>query len=365
MRKLTFNIIIWILVSVCISYTFAEKTIIPKNIILFIGDGMGVSCVTALIIVKENPNIERFKISGLLRTHCENRFITDSGAAGTALATGQKTYYRAISYSSQKTHVKTAVEYAEEKGKSTGLVVTCSVTHATPASFIAHVEHRNKQTEIAEQIANSSIDVIFGGGLSFFIPESIGNSMRKDNKDLITLMKKRMKIIRSVEEFHKFNQNDNVAGFFADEHLPLANERIIRLDEMTKKAIDILSQNEKGFFLMVEGSHIDWGAHHNDLEEFIPELVEFDNAIGIGFEFAEKNGQTLVVVAADHETGGFAIHDGSIEERKIEEAGFTSESHTGAMVPVFAYGPGSSAFGGIQDNTNVGKTIIDYIIKFK
>jgi len=341
--------------------TYAAASDVPKNIILFIGDGMGVSHITAAKIVNGHLNMERFRVVGLLTTHSQTDLVTDSAAAGTALATGFKTFKGAISVSQDKKPLKTAVEYAEEMHKSTGLVVSCSITHATPAAFVAHVDSRKKNTLIAEQIAESGVDVLFGGGLGFFLPESTAGSRRNDEKNLLAELKNRMPVVQSENEFQTLGKVDSAAGLFAMVHPPKATERKPSLCELTRKAIDILSGNENGFFLMVEGSQIDWAGHQNNPEFIISETIDFDNAVGIGLDFAKKDPQTLVIVTADHETGGFALHDGSINDRKVSESGFTSDYHTGAMVPVFAQGPGSAAFAGIGDNTGVGRTIIRYL----
>jgi alkaline phosphatase len=164
---------------------YAKGAATPKNIILFIGDGMGVSQITAGKIVKGNLNLEEFKVVGLRTTHSQSALITDSAAAGTALATGYKTYNGAISVSRYKKPLKTIVEYAEEKQKTTGVVVSCSVTDATPATFVAHVDSRRKHAVIAEHITRSGIDVLFGGGLAYFLPKSTHGSKRDDEKNLI------------------------------------------------------------------------------------------------------------------------------------------------------------------------------------
>lgn len=334
---------------------------IPKNIILFIGDGMGVSHVTASRVTVEQLNMARFKTMGLLSTHSLNAFVTDSAAAGTALATGNKTYNGAISVLPDGTSLKTAIEYAEEHDKLTGIAVACSVTHATPAAFTAHASSRNEQCLIAEQITASGIDVILGGGLAYFTPQSMEGSVRKDDKNLISELNKRMKVIQSAEEFYQLENVNCLAGFFAADQPAKAGERKPDLTELTRKAIEILSKSKNGFFLMVEGSQIDWEAHANSQDTLIKELEDFDKAIGAGLDFAQDNTCTLVIVTADHETGGFAVHDGSVAEHKVSASGWTSKGHTAGMVPIFAYGPGGSAFAGIQDNTIVGKTIIKYL----
>lgn len=369
MRKYFGFIIVFLVWSISPCTTLASgkfekrSTVFPKNIILFIGDGMGVTHITAGKIVKGVLNLESFRYLGLLTTHSRNAFITDSAAAATAMATGYKTDNGAISVSPGKGPLKTVGEYAEENGKSTGFVVSSSVTDATPSAFVAHVERRTREDLIAEQIANSDIDVLFGGGWAYFVPKSVKGSKRADEKDLIAILKKRMKVIRSVEEFQQLGMMDSVAGFFAAEHPPQATYRKPQLPELTNKAIEILSRNKAGFFLMVEGSQIDWAAHTNKQDYILNEMIDFDNAVGVGLEFAKSNLQTLVLVTADHETGGFAIHHGSVEERRISDSGFTTSEHTAAMVPIFAYGPGSSVFSGIKDNTFVGKTLIQYLRK--
>ena len=170
-----------------------------------------------------------------------------------------------------------------------------------------------------------------------------------------------MKIVHSVEAFKNLGKVDAVAGFFATEHPAEANIRQPGLAELTRQAIEILATNSNGFFLMVEGSQIDWAGHDNKLNYMIAEIIDFDQAVGVGMDFAEKDAQTLVIVTADHETGGFAIHGGSIDEKKVSVGQFSWKNHTATMVPLFAYGPGSSAFAGISDNTDVGKKLIALI----
>ena len=342
---------------------FIREKSLPKNIILFIGDGMGVAQITAGKTVNGTLNLEQFKTVGLLMTHSYDKYITDSAAAGTALATGFKTYNGAIAVSPKKESLKTVLEYAEESGKSTGLVVTCSITHATPACFASHVDRRSKQNRIAEEIVQTGVDVLFGGGMGYFLPDSLPCSKREDEKNLMTELEKDHTVIRTPAEFKKLGTPHRAVGLFAIGHLPPAENREISLAEMTHKAIDILSKNENGFFLMVEGSQIDWGGHDNDSDYIIREMIDFDTAVGVGLAFAKKRKDTLVLVTSDHETGGYALENGSVEERSVTEADFTTTSHTAAMIPLFAYGPRCDLFGGIHDNTFVGKMMIELLNK--
>lgn len=335
----------------------------PQNVILFIGDGMGVSHITAAKTVKGTLNLEAFYVMGLLTTHCEDRFITDSGASATAFATGNKTYYHGISMSGSGVPMKTVLEYAEEKGMSTGLVVTSRITHATPAAFAAHARERNLQSDIAEDLIRSGAEVLFGGGLAYFLPNSDERSRRNDEKNLLEVLKKRVYIALNRNDFDAMGTPPAAVGLFAESHLPPADERIVSLSEMTQKALDILSVNPVGFFLMVEGSQIDFAGEDNESDYLISETIDFDEAVGVGLSFASENPNTLVIVTADHETGGYALNDGSIENRVITEPRFTSDDHTGSMVPIFAKGPKDQLFGGIHDNTYVGKTLIELIVE--
>ena len=332
----------------------------PKNIIIYIGDGMGVAHITAGKIALGELNLERFAVTGLVTTHAENELISDSAAAATALATGHKTYNRAISVSADKKPLKTIFEFAAELGKSTGVVVTSSVTHATPAAFFAHIEDRRKHADIAEQILNSGLDVLIGGGWAYFIPQSNAGSRRQDNKNLLESLETRMPVVLSHDKLP--GQGKKLAALLAPDGLPKAADRDYSLAELTQVALRILSKNHKGFVLLVEGSQIDWAAHDQDHDGIIEEMIDFDVAVGAGHDFAQQHGSTLIIVTADHETGGFAIHEGSMKTNQVTSTGFTTSGHTAAMVPIFAYGPGSHNFSGIQDNTQIGQTLINLLL---
>ncbi len=333
----------------------------PKNIILFIGDGMGIAQITAGRTVKGKLELERFRDLGLLITHSADNYLTDSAAGATALATGVKTYNGAIGVDVNKKPLKTVLEYAEQAGKATGLISTSSVTHATPASFAAHVDSRKKDNEIAEGMSRSGVDVLIGGGLAYFLPESAEGSKRDDELDLLSRLAKPQQIVRTAEAFRAYSGKEKLVALLADKHMGKADERPLTLKEMTRKAIEILSQDEDGFFLMVEGSQIDWGGHGNDTEYIIMEMVDFDAAVGEGLDFAESNGETLVIVTADHETGGFSLEKGSIAEHKVEKGDFTTNYHTAEMVPLLAAGPSARLLTGIHQNTHVGTVMISLI----
>ncbi|MGD1970138.1 MAG: alkaline phosphatase [Desulfobacterales bacterium] len=337
----------------------------PQNIMLFIGDGMGVAHITAGKIAAGTLHLERFPISGLVTTHSANRLVTESAAATTALATGKKTNNRAISVLPDGTPLKTLFEYARDIGKSIGVVVTSAVTHATPAAFMSHVDNRRKQADIAEQIVNSGVDVLIGGGWVYFVPASSVGSRRKDDKDLLAALESRMPVVLSIDKISAHSNGKKLAALLAPDRLPKAADRDFSLARLTRLAIHVLSKNPNGFVLMVEGSQIDWAAHDKDTSNIISEMLDFDDAIGAALDFAQQQGHTLIVATADHETGGFAVHDGSIQDQQVSATAFTTGGHTASMVPIFAYGPSSADFSGILDNARVGQMLIDCLLKRK
>ena len=334
----------------------------PKNIILLIGDGMGVAHLTFGYLTTDGLNAERMPVGGLMMTFPFGGMVTDSAASATAMATGHKTRNGVISISPEGDTLRTVLEIAEARGMSTGLVATSSITHATPAVFAAHVPDREMEAEIARQMTRSGVDVLVGGGWSFFVPHDVEGSRRTDDLDLIEVLKKRMAVVRSVEEFMNLEGAMAAAAFLAPRECPPAKERDYSLADLTTKAIEILAGSSEGFFLMIEGSQIDWAGHDNDEDGIFHEMKDFDGAVGAALDFAEKDGATLVIMTSDHETGGFALHESPMDSSRVETA-FTSDDHTVEMVPIFAYGPGAGAFGGIHDNAFVGATLIEYLKK--
>jgi alkaline phosphatase len=318
-----------------------------KNIILLIGDGMGVSQIYAAMIANHGHlHLEEFTHIGFSKTYSADDFITDSGAGGTAIATGHKTYDHAIGVDKDTIPRPSILEIAENNGKATGLVATSEITHATPASFIAHVPNRNDYEGIAEAFLETDIDVFIGGGYKYFAD-------RKDDRNLIDELEKRNYTICSSPEQLENVTSGKLAGLIYDEKPPRMHKgRDNMLKVATQKAIEILNQSENGFFLMIEGSQIDWGAHKNNTDYVIEEMLDFDAVIGSVLDFARKDGNTLVIVTADHETGGMTIMDGDFSTGEVS-AKYSTLGHTGVMVPVFADGPGDELFGGIYENTAI------------
>lgn len=323
----------------------------PKNVIMMIGDGMGVSQVFAGLTANGGHlYLDNFKHIGFSKTQAADNFITDSGAGGTALSTGQKTYNGAIGVNTDTVAIKTILEMAEEKGMATGLVSTSAITHATPASYIAHQGSRGSYEDIAADFLKTDIDVFIGGGYKHF-------AVRADKRDLTQeLQEKGYQVLRNMDEIYQVKQG-KLAGLTSDEHNNPAGKRLMSLPRSTETALKILDQNEKGFFIMIEGSQIDWGGHANNTIYIVNEMLDFDQAIGKALEFAANDGETLIIVTADHETGGMALAGGDMKSGMVKGA-FTSGDHTGVMVPVFSYGPGADNFTGIMENTDIAKKII-------
>lgn len=326
-----------------------------KNIILLVGDGMGVAEIYAgLTANKGKLNLEQFKFIGFSKTYSADNYVTDSGAGATAFACGQKTKNGAIAVDTLGKPLKTILEYAEDAGLATGLVSTSAITHATPASFIAHNADRSQYEEIAADFLKTDIDVFIGGGKKHF-------QNRKDSINLVKeLIKKGYTVTDTIADFKNL-KTKKLAGFTAWEHNPsILNGRGNMLSEGTKVAIDMLNKNKKGFFLMIEGSQIDWGGHANDVDYITTEMIDFDKVVGQVLDFAKKDGNTLVIVTADHETGGMALNGGDIKNGKVGAA-FTTTHHTGIMVPVFAFGPGAENFMGIYENTAIFIKMMDVL----
>jgi alkaline phosphatase len=324
-----------------------EKTGEVRNIILLIGDGMGLPAVYAAMTVSPEPlNFERFPYTGLAKTFSLTNYITDSAAGGTALSSGRKTKNGVLGQDTLGNKFTSILELAEKNGLSTGLVSTSAITHATPASFIAHVPQRDNYEDIALDFLKTDIDVFIGGGINHFC-------RRADKLNLFDSLKARGYEVDTTLETILASRASKLAGLTVPVHNPYRLDgRGNMLPEASEKAIDILSRNKKGFFLMIEGSQIDWAGHANLADKLIDETLDFDKAIGVALDFASKDGHTLVVVTADHETGGVTIIGGDMNQHK-PVLSFSTKDHTAVMVPVYAYGPGSENFTGIFDNTAI------------
>jgi alkaline phosphatase len=337
-----------------------------KNVILLIGDGTGLSQISsAFYFKKTRPNYARFKYIGLINTSSSREDITDSAAGATAFASGVKTYNGAVGVADDSTQVKNLVEIASLQQIKTGVISTSSIQHATPASFYAHAINRALYEDIATDMVGSDIDFFAGGGTKFF-------NKRKDGKNLLEELKTKGFEIDTtgLGDFAGIKQYSKMAYLLAEEHMdPVAKGRGDFLPKATELGIQFLNKDadKSNFFMMIEGSQIDWGGHSNNAEYLISELIDFDDAIGKSLDFAEKDGNTLVIVTADHETGGFTLsstlkktEDGkSYSDNNEITATFSTNGHSATLIPVFAYGPGAEAFSGVYENTEIFHKILE------
>lgn len=319
----------------------------PKKVIFLIGDGMGLAQITGAMADNTAINaFERFPIIGLSKTKSSDNFVTDSGAGATVFSIGKKSYNGAIGVDSTGKEYDGLFEMLKDKGWGTGVVVTSSITHATPAAFYAHVGSRKSEDEIAEFLIRNHCDIAIGGGIKYF-------KDRKDKRDLLEELKEKgyTTIVDSSEI--KSVEAKKLIYLLANDGMKKESEgRGDYLKKATEIAINNLSRNEEGYFLLVEGSQIDWGGHANDFQYMKSELLDFNQTLNAVLDYAAKDGNTLVVVTADHETGGLSLIENK-ENKSTFKVNYSSVGHSGIMVPVFAYGPGAELFSGIYENTEI------------
>lgn len=320
-----------------------------KNIIFMIGDGMGLEQISAAWVCNGGKlNLDNFTNVGIQRTYSANKLVTDSAAAGTALATGHKTDNGMISMTPDTVAVKSLAEEAMEKGKRAGAAVTCRVNDATPAVFFSHSASRKNQEDIVEQMAGSGVYFLSGGGTKFWRD-------REDGKDISEDVKARGYSYVETKEDLMAVENGPVIALMDSYELKPSLDRGDILPASVTKALELLD-NRKGFFLMIEGSMIDDGGHDNKAGHTMEEIFDFDRTLGIVLEWAEKDGQTLVIVTADHATGGMTLLSGSVDEKRIR-VNYSTTGHNGIAIPVFAWGPHSEDFVGIYENTELSDRI--------
>ncbi|SDM23991.1 alkaline phosphatase [Catalinimonas alkaloidigena] len=336
----------------------ADTAASRPNIILLIGDGMGLSQVSSAFYFGEGePNFARFPIIGLSRTSSSSHKITDSAAGATAFSAGQKTYNGAIGVDDNEQPLPNILEILEQACPDcpTGLVATSSITHATPASFFAHEAKRSSEEAIAAQMTHSPVDFFAGGGKDFFFHRSDGLSYYD------TLTQAGFVLDTTALTPQSWKAGQKYGYLLAGTGMPtMLEDRGDFLPNATQLALDYLTQAGQPFFLMVEGSQIDWGGHENNGEYLVQEVLDFDKTLGVALDFAEKQGNTLVVVTADHETGGFTLHstdvptaNGTRSDYDSISFGFSTGGHSGTLIPVFAYGPGAEQFAGVYQNTAI------------
>jgi len=373
-----------------------------RSVILLIGDGMGFAQMTAARWAKADENLSNYmdaelymdgmEYAGYSSTTSADSFVTDSAAAGTVLATGHKTNNGIIGQDETAIfgvqdgeNLTTILELAEADGKATGIVTNMRITHATPASFYAHVNHRDNENRIAEQLLASGADVALGGGLCYFVgmneTDPLGGAgSRDDDQNLLreaqdlgyVFVYNRTELLTIDPE-----ETEKLLGLFGTSHLYFELRRKNEIDpqpslsEMTEKAIEVLSRDDDGFFLMVEGGTIDHACHIRSYENTTAETLAFDEAVKVALDYADRSGDTLVVVTADHEAGGLVLGSVDFDDYSAGDPVFASglafvpgegynltptgmSTHTAVDVPLMASGPGADRFSrGRTDNTEI------------
>lgn len=330
-----------------------------KNIIYMIGDGMGLTHVSMLELENKYAptSFDRADNIALTRTYSANNRVTDSAASGTALATGYKTNNGTLGQLPDGTAIESIIAKAEKKNYATGLIATYAIQHATPAAFYAHVKSRGDYSNITKQFMESNIDIAFGGGIKHF--EDVFKKMGKNHIE--ELEAKGYKVCKDWNEVAAQTEGQ-VLGLLSDDNMPAIEKRQPNfLADATGKALEILTNNVKrekrdGFVLMVEGSQIDGRSHGRDVAGILGEMRDFDKAVKVAMDYADEHPGTLVVVVADHETGGLSIPS-SKTDFTLPESGigynFGTSSHTAALIPVYLYGAGAEQINGIMENTEL------------
>lgn len=315
-----------------------------KNVVLVIGDGMGLAQVHAAMVANHDAlYIATAPVVGLSRTAAADAWVTDSAASATQLASGEPATYRAVGLDAEGQPVTTLVDLAEARGLSTGLLTTTQITHATPASFYAHETSRYAASAIARDLVGTGVDLLVGGGREHFPPALMRDLAAEGLVEVTTPQ--------------ALAAADRAVLFLAKDAPPAAAARDDVLRQATAAALERLARDEDGFFLMVEGGQVDWGGHRRDAHTVLAELLDLDRTLGAILDFARADGETLVVVTGDHETGGMALIGGEPEQGSVTVT-FETDDHTGLMVPVFAWGPGATAFSGVYDHPGVHARIL-------
>jgi alkaline phosphatase len=326
-----------------------------KNIILCIGDGMGLSQIYSTYTANRGQlNIFQMQNIGFSITNSADAYVTDSAAGGTAFATGQKIDDRAVGVDPSGKPLKSLAVYSAEAGKKTADIVVCELTDATPASFYGHQSERSHYAAIANDMVSSPIDIFLGSGYKDFTEKIDGKT------PLDRMQQNGYTIIRNFNDFLNSSAKKIVALVDDSVTRPKMEGRGNYLPLAFNKVTNAFKNNPQGFFMMIEGSQIDHGGHSNNLKQVITENADFDRVVGDALRFADEDGETLVIVTADHETGGLTLLDGSIKDGYVW-GDFSTNDHTATPVPVFAYGPHAGDFKGVYSNTEIFNKLLALI----
>lgn len=356
------SIFLFIFLLLAVGCEQNETSAVKPNIILMIGDGMGVAQVSiANYWNPEKSNFYRFNTVGLIETSSTSHKVTDSASGATAFSIGEKTYKRAIGVASDSTRVQTILEELRDKGYKTGLISLTSITHATPASFYAHVADRDMHEQIAAQLVDAEVDFFAGGGWKYF-------QEREDDRNLFRELSNDGYVVDSLSMPSQLDQNMKYGFLMARESLPSKiNGRTDFLQKATDLALDYFEAGDEPYFLMIEGSYIDWGGHAENVGMLVEETLDFDRTIGAVLDRTIDDDNTLLVVSADHETGGVSVgkyyeeneSGGRVEVPDTLGIYFNTDQHTAELIPVFAKGYKEELFSGVYTNEMIYHKLIE------
>lgn len=386
MRKLLYVLV----ASACI-FSCSPKEQSVKNVIYLIGDGMGFGAVSSLLLTEDSlTGFEMQPVIGLSETCSANNHVTDSPAGGTALACGLRTANGYVGVDVNGVPMESVLKKAQSLGKKSGIVVNTTLTEATPAAFYAGVLSRSKSYDIAKQFVESGVDVAVGSGLSAFInrPDSVdmtaaliekGYNVYLDWNSVLASESDKFVGILPMDAVHRRNKSTAQAGAADGAEVCLAarlaagdeggnsaadadfKEPEQYLKKAVAKALSVLHNKgkEKGFFLMIESAIIDGYGHNNDSEGMVVEMQEFNQTLDFLVKYVKKYPNTLLVVTADHETGGVSVayNEHPVGQKDSVQLSFRTKGHTGTVVPVFAYGAGAKYFGGVMKNEDIPRRI--------
>ena len=338
----------------CTGTVGASKIAAPR-VILIIGDGVGNGHWTVARIAAEHLAIEDFTAYGLVDGRGWRHLVSGSAPTATAFATGTRSFMGAVGVGADSLPRTSALEFAQQRGMSTGLITTTRLTDATPAGFAAHYPRRD-DVAIAAQMAVKDVTVLLGGGRDAF-----GTARLDSATTALAAMRRRYAYVETADQLAALDVDTvpRLLGLFAEADMPLAPLRSPALAEMTQTALEILDRNPRGFFLLVENEETDTQAHHNEPYDVIAaEMLDLDAAIRTALAYRERHPETLIVITGDHETGGLSV---LANDEGNPELRYTTAGHTAGMLPIFAVGPGAERFGGMHANDEIGRRLIESV----
>lgn len=319
-----------------------------KNVIFLIGDGMGLSQIVAGAYANKGLSVLQMKYLGLQQNNAADAFTSDSAASGSTLATGEEHNNRHISMSPDSVAYPSLSDYFHGKGRSVGVLTLGNIADATPAAFYGHNVERDNADELTACLLDGKLDLLCGSGIREF-------ERRSDDRDLIGELSKHYRFIRSADEICAAEGKTICIDERMDDAAEESNLGMLA-DAARASIAKLQERGGKGFFLMVEGAKIDYAGHSKCLPGSIIEMLSFDMAVAEALKFADTNGETLVIVTADHETGGLTLLDGDEQTGRVMGY-YLTDDHTPQMLPVFAYGPGADRFTGVYRNTEIARRI--------